>query len=55
MDSLATEVENEKLCAIGRRNMVQSMTKQNELEKNQLQVPFLEFLYIHLHKRLPIF
>ncbi|XP_044733997.1 intraflagellar transport protein 20 homolog [Chrysoperla carnea] len=42
MDSLASEVENEKLCAIGRRNMVQSMTKQNELEKNQLQALLME-------------
>jgi hypothetical protein len=38
VDSLAKEVEKEKMKAIGARNLLKSVAKQREAERQQLQV-----------------
>jgi intraflagellar transport protein 20 len=38
IDSLAKEVEQEKMKAIGARNLLKSLAKQREAEQQQLQV-----------------
>lgn len=38
IDSLAKEVEKEKMKAIGARNLLKSVAKQREAERQQLQV-----------------
>jgi hypothetical protein len=38
VDSLAKEVEKEKMTAIGARNLLKSVAKQREAERQQLQV-----------------
>ncbi|XP_014281359.1 intraflagellar transport protein 20 homolog [Halyomorpha halys] len=42
IDSLAKDVEREKMKGIGARNLVKSMTKQREAEEQQLQALILE-------------
>ncbi|XP_054707605.1 intraflagellar transport protein 20 homolog [Uloborus diversus] len=41
-DSLAAEVEKEKLKAIGSRNLLKSITKQREAQQQQLQALIIE-------------
>jgi len=38
VDSLATDVEKEKMRAIGTRNLLKSVAKQREAEQQKLQV-----------------
>lgn len=53
MDHLADEVEREKMRAIGIRNLLHSVTKEHDAEKQQLEVSRLFYLPIHTkYKRM---
>jgi hypothetical protein len=43
-DSLAKEVETEKMKAIGARNLLKSVAKQREAEQQQLQVEYTKII-----------
>lgn len=55
MDSLAQEVEKEKMKAVGTRNLIKSMAKQREAKEQQYHVSsiFHELMFLNInHNRL---
>lgn len=55
MDSLAQEVEKEKMKAVGTRNLIKSMAKQREAKEQQYHVSFIfhELMFLNInHNRL---
>jgi hypothetical protein len=44
IESLAKEVEKEKMKAIGARNLLKSVAKQREAEQQQLQVAYMKII-----------
>lgn len=46
IDSLAKEVDREKIMAIGARNLVKSMAKQRDAQEQQLQVLKTQILHL---------
>lgn len=51
MDSLAQEVEKEKMKAVGTRNLIKSMAKQREAKEQQFHVSFIfhELMFLNIN------